>query len=154
MTRTFFLFFLFAPTLLLPGCKPGGPAAGEACSTSDTTALEAQVMAIHDLAMPRLNEINNITAQLRRIKEATPEDATGKIVLPDGFEPVFDALKMADQGMWDWMKEYNDGKAAAKPENLAAFYQDQLLKVSKVNNDIDKAITDAQTWLKANAPTQ
>jgi len=154
MTRTLLLFLLFAPSLLLPGCKPGGPAAGGSGSTSDTTSLEAQVMAIHDAAMPRLTEINQISAQLRSIKDATPEDANGKIVLPDGFEPVFDALKLADQGMWDWMKEYNDGKAAAKPENLAAFYQDQLLKVSKVNNDIDKAITDAQAWIKANAPTQ
>ena len=154
MTRLLLFLLLVAPGFLLPACKPGGTPAGESGSSSDTTALEAQVMDLHDKAMPRLNEINHLTAQLQRIKASIPEDANGKIVLPDGFERINDALKLADQGMWDWMKQYNDGKAEVKPDNLVAFYQDQLLKVAKVNNDIEQAITGAQSWIKDNAPAQ
>ena len=146
-----------ACAFLLVACKPGnGPAGGQGPGDeSDTTALEQQVMAIHDAAMPRLAEITDLLAQMRTIRETAPEDPeTGKKVIPDGLDPVFDALKLADQGMWDWMKAYGDGRDATPPAGRATFYTNELPKVTKMKDDIDKAIAAAQAWLAANAPAK
>ena len=145
-----------AVAFLLFACKPGGgPASSTGGGNADTTALEQQVMALHDAAMPRLAEITDLLAQLRTIRETAPEDPeTGKKVIPDGLDPVFEALKLADQGMWDWMKAYGEGKAATPPAGRAEFYTNELPKVTKMKDDIDKAIAAAEAWLTANAPAK
>lgn len=146
--------FLFYTVGLVTACTSGNGTAGESAgvSSSDTTALEKQVMAIHDEVMPRLNEINHLSAQLRRIRERLPEAETGKKAVPEGMEQVVEALKLADQSMWDWMKAYNDGKAATPAGNLADFYRSQLDQVNIVKEKIDSAIANAQAWIKANSP--
>jgi hypothetical protein len=151
------LFPLLAAAALLFACKPGsGPSGGHRSGgSSDTTALEQQVMAIHDAAMPRLAEITDLLAQLRQIRETSPEDPeAGMKRIPEGLEQVFEALKLADQGMWDWMKAYGEGRAATPPSGRAEIYTNELPKVTKMKDDIDKAIAAAEAWLTANAPAK
>lgn len=150
--------FLFLSAALLASCQsgnnPNNQEQSPASTAADVSALEEQVMAIHDEAMPRLNEINQITARLREIKSDLKETPEGKIESPEGLDQISEALKLAEQGMWDWMKSYNDGKNASSPAQLAAFLENELIKVTKVRDDINSSIERAQTWLSENAPAQ
>lgn len=143
-----FTFFLLLGLGFL-ACKPG--AATDSTSTSptadDPAGLEAQVLAVHDEIMPKMADINDLNAKLRDYKKNIPEDASGKIVSPTGLEEAIGSLKLAEQGMWDWMKQYNDGKAAVQPDQLTSFYKHQLELVTKVKTDMLSAIEKAQTWL-------
>ena len=117
---------------------------------NDLQALEAQVMAIHDEVMPKMKDITELSAKLRAIKSGVREDVSGKIVYPDGLDEVSSALKLAEQGMWDWMKNYSDTKATLKEDQLKAFYTKELELITKVKTDILSAIEKAQTWLANN----
>lgn len=143
--------FLLVLSLGFFACKPGGNAENvSAAPTSDDPAvLEAQVLAVHDEIMPKMSEITDLNAKLRDFKKSIPEDASGKIESPAGLEEAIGSLKLAEQGMWDWMKQYNDAKATVQPDQLTSFYRHQLELVSKVKTDMLSAIEKAQTWVAA-----
>jgi hypothetical protein len=128
-------------------------------STTDSTSgdtpptelqmLEDKVLAIHDEVMPKMKDINDITTQLRAIKSGIKETPEGKLESPDGFEQVMGSLKLAEQGMWDWMKAYSDTKAKLKEDQLKSFYEKELITVTKVKEDMLSSIEKAQAWLAA-----
>lgn len=134
---------------LLSSCKKENTSSSTEAPVpaSGPQALEAQVMAIHDEVMPKMRDITELSAKLRDIKSNVQEDSNGKIVYPDGLDQVSSALKLAEQGMWDWMKGFSDTKATLKEDQLEAFYKKELELVTKVKTDMLTAIENAQTWL-------
>ncbi|MBP6680579.1 MAG: hypothetical protein KA166_05270, partial [Saprospiraceae bacterium] len=136
---------LFASLLLL-SCKPSTDAGNTSSedSANDLKALEDQVMAIHDEVMPKMADITKLTAELRAIKATIKENPDGKMVSPDGLEELMGSLKLAEQGMWDWMKAYSDTKPTIKEDQLKSFYKSQLETVTKVKQDMLGSIEKAQ----------
>jgi hypothetical protein len=143
------LLFLLSGLLFFASCKKDNSSSTTEVPTpaNGIQALEAQVMAIHDEVMPKMKDITELSAKLREIKSNVQEDSNGKIVYPDGLDQVSSALKLAEQGMWDWMKAYSDTKATLKEDQLESFYKSQLELVSKVKSDMLSAIEKGQTWL-------
>jgi hypothetical protein len=109
--------------------------------------LEHQVMAVHDEVMPKMADITKLTAQLRAVKNSIKENQDGKMVSPDGLDELMGSLKLAEQGMWDWMKAYSDTKPTIKEDQLKSFYKSQLETITKVKQDMLGSIERAQTWL-------
>lgn len=139
---------LFA-SLLLWSCKPstdGGNTSTEG-TANDLKVLEDQVMAVHDEVMPKMADITKLIAELRAVKATIKENPEGKLVSPDGLEELMGSLKLAEQGMWDWMKAYSDAKPTIKEDQLKSFYQSQLETITKVKQDMLGSIEKAQTWL-------
>jgi hypothetical protein len=139
---------LFA-SLLLWSCKPstGADNTSSDGATNDLKALEDQVMAVHDEVMPKMADITKLTAELRTIKATIKENPDGKMVSPDGLEELMGSLKLAEQGMWDWMKAYSDAKPTIQEDQLKSFYTSQLETINKVKQDMLGSIEKAQTWL-------
>jgi predicted transglutaminase-like cysteine proteinase len=135
--------------LFLFSCKPSKSTE----TITDPKVLEDSLMAIHDVVMPKLTDIQDLESQLRKIKEAVPENSAGKIVAPDGFDQTSDALKLADQGMWDWMKQYHDQRDSIPADQLLPFLTHQMELLKSVQNQVNTSITKAQDWLKANGGT-
>lgn len=140
------LFFAFS---LLFSCKPN--VATEQGATeeipADIQALENQVMAVHDEVMPKMKNINDLSSQLRAIRASLKESETGKVESPAGLDEVQSALKLAEQGMWDWMKSFSDTKATLQVDQLKPFYEKELEKINKVKRDMLDAIEKATAWL-------
>ncbi|HEY3387905.1 MAG TPA: hypothetical protein VGK46_15435 [Saprospiraceae bacterium] len=143
-------FFLLIVSLLF-SCKPGASSEkdGTSGASQDLQALEKEVMAIHDEVMPKMKDINDLSAKLREIKSRFKEEESGKLNTPAGFEEVQGALKLAEQGMWDWMKSYSDTKVTLQEDQLKPFYEKELEKINKVKEDMLGAIEKAQTWIAA-----
>src|SRR6187402_1890683 len=116
-------FFLFA-FLLLQACKPNS--ATESGATSSETqgdqSMENKVMAIHDEVMPKMKDINDLSAQLRTVRQNLKEGEDGKLITPVGLDDAMSSLKLADQAMWDCMKAYGDTKATLPADQLNSFY--------------------------------
>ncbi len=136
-------------------CKPS--AADETTETTTEeapvdalTALESQVMALHDEVMPKMQDITKIMTTLRSYKDNATETPEGKIVYPHGLDMVMGDLKLAEQGMWDWMKAYSDTKAKLTPDQLESFYKKELASISKVKEDMLAAIVKGNAWIEAN----
>jgi hypothetical protein len=144
---------LFLPIIALVffiACKPSG--AGDSTSTEGMTPKQAEdaLMVIHDSAMVKLNIINKLSSQLRGIRaEVNVTSDQGSDAYPTGLDNVLEDLKLADQGMWDWMKSYSDTKKTLKEDQLMPFFEKEMVKVQAVANAIDSSIINAQTWLTA-----
>jgi hypothetical protein len=151
--RVLTFFFLFC--LVWISCKPGGSAEGATGDKPQTEveALESQVMAIHDEVMPKMSDINHLSGELRKYKAGLKENEVGKLESPDGLDQVIESLKMAEQGMWDWMKSFGDTKATLTDDQLKSFYEKELEKVTRVKSDMLTSIEKAQAWLAAH-PTK
>jgi hypothetical protein len=137
--------------LFLLSCKPSDSAKTEV--SSDPKVLEDQLMAIHDEVMPRLAEMQDLEGQFRAIKQAIPENSEGKIITPDGLDKTMDALKLADQGMWDWMKQYHDQRDSIPADQLVPFLTHQMELLKSVQNGVNTSIGSATEWLKNNGGT-
>lgn len=139
---------LFASILLL-SCKPstGADNTSTEGTANDIKALEDQVMAVHDEVMPKMADITRLTGDLRAIKDKVTESPEGKLVSPDGLEELMASLKLAEQGMWDWMKAYSDAKPTIKEDQLKSFYEGQLITITKIKQDMLSSIEKTETWL-------
>ena len=122
----------------------------EQIPVDNLAAIEAQVMAIHDEVMPKMQDITKMLATLRSYKEDAKETPEGKIVYPHGLDNVMGDLKLAEQGMWDWMKAYSDTKAKLPPDQLESFYKKELESVTKVKNDMLSSLEKGRAWLNEN----
>ncbi len=151
MEMKFFSFILFF-ALVTISCKPSvtDDKATKDTPNSELTSLEAQVMLIHDEVMPKMQDITKILATLRSYKEdakVTPEE---RVVYPEGIDNVMKDLKLAEQGMWDWMKAYSDTKAQLTPDQLESFYKKELESVTKVKESLLSEIEKGNAWIAAN----
>lgn len=149
------VLFLIGLTIgLLASCKKGTPTDTTTSNpgVENAQTLEVQVVAIHDEAMPRMNEISHLLKQLRNIKSAVKETPEGKKVPPEGLDKTMESLKLAEQGMMDWMNYYHRTKPTIAPDQLDNFMKKQIEEVTKVKKDIDTSIADAQAWIAANTP--
>ena len=141
------LFLPFLTLFVLFSCKP---AEKPADTSNDPKALEDQLMAIHDEVMPKLTDMQTLSADLRKIKSAIPENSEGKIVSPDGLDQNIESLRLAEQGMWDWMKQYHDQRDSVPAEQLKPFLDHQMELLKSVETGVNTSIANAQAWLTAN----
>lgn len=144
------LFLPIIVLVLIIACKPS--TSGDSSNTDGMTTKQAEdaLMVIHDSAMVKLNEINKLSSQLRGIRaEVNVTSDQGSDAYPTGLDNVLEDLKLADQGMWDWMKSYSDTKKTLKEDQLMPFFEKEMVKVMAVSSAIDSSITNAQTWLTA-----
>jgi hypothetical protein len=137
---------LFIPSLFL-SCKQSS-STGET-SSEDAKTLEAKVMTLHDEVMPKVNEISDLGAQLRKYKAALPESPDGRIDSPDGLDQVMESMKLSEQGMWEWMKAYSDTKPTLTEDQVKPFMEKQLDILNKVNQDMTSSIDKAKAWIAA-----
>lgn len=134
---------------LFIACKPSAPGDQPGSTTTTPKQMEDALMAIHDTAMVKLNEINRLSSDLRNIRAEVNVTDQGSDAYPTGLDNVLEDLKMADQAMWDWMKSYSDNRATQTEEQLMAFYEREMEKIKTVNAAIDNSIANAKNWLAA-----
>ena len=94
--------------------------------------MEAEIMRIHDEVMPKVTDINRMSSQLRDIKSKAGKTPEGVPVEIEGLDETLEALRQAEQGMMDWMKNYGDVKALTPDDKLPEFYKQELEKIKAV----------------------
>jgi len=96
--------------------------------------LSDQVMAIHDTAMAKMTTIRKLRTQLADDNNAVA---------------IVQSLDNADEGMFDWMNGF-DMQMYNKGRDTAVMYlKEELLKVSKMSDDIAKSINQANTYVES-----
>lgn len=115
--------------------------------TNEFQAYEDEIMKIHDDVMPKVSDINRLSAQLEAIKtKAGPSDKPSTI---EGLDETLQSLREAEKGMMDWMKYYSDTKSRLTPEVEKIFYERELEKITNVKMAMLNSIEKANNWLNA-----
>jgi hypothetical protein len=122
--------------LVLWGCTGDG---SKSVSATDITALEAEVIKIHDDVMPKMSDI----ARLMEILEKE----SGNIVLDSTtHNEIGDAMRLLQEGdslMWEWMHNYR------LPENVTAdslydYLEGEKQRMTKVRDVMEAGIKNAE----------
>jgi hypothetical protein len=149
--------FLFLSGFIILSCKEKPAATGESSTqeapadltNGDTTAYIEAIMKVHDNAMSKMPEINNLETRIREIRRVATQGDLGSAGLPDHIDEIKEMLKKADDAMFDWMEYYSGIKAKLQKDLMLEFLKAELAKVNKVNKDLDNAIEKTNAWLAA-----
>lgn len=108
-------------------------APSENASNDPNKALYDSVMAVHDEAMPKLEDIFRLTESLKDKIAGTPDmpASTKKQI-----EAAIDSLNNASEGMMVWMRKFNPVTDTSNPEAARDYLKQEMVKVEKVKSDI------------------
>jgi predicted nucleic acid-binding Zn-ribbon protein len=111
-------------------------------------SLQQEVMAVHDEVMPKMGEIAQLEKSLRKERERLAQlempDSTQMEVLLEEIT----TLKRANEGMMDWMRNYEAPSPEQDQAESIAYLNDQMEKIEAVKTDMMESIEHANTLLK------
>lgn len=107
-----------------------------------------QVIAVHDEVMPKMGQLKSMEkAALQKAEELQNSDTPDQKKI-DALKNLATQLNQAYEGMFVWMRQYNTEDGEKTPEEVKAYLEEQLVLVSKVNEDIKAALAEAELLLK------
>ncbi len=89
-----FQVWILGLTLVLTACS------GNSEKVDEFNELFGQVMQVHDEVMPKMGEVQSLSAQLKTIADTTANKAT--------YDAALAQLKEADEDMEAWMMQFAD----------------------------------------------
>ena len=108
---------------------------------SRTDVLREKVMAIHDEVMPKMNDLHKLKKQLEEEIKNSPD------LVAERKEQIENQLKQvneASEGMMQWMRQFNPEDFKADKEEYLKYLNEELEKVSKVKEDMLKALEEKE----------
>ncbi len=117
------------------------------CKQTSLQDLYDEAMELHDEVMPRMGEIADLEKQALQIKfkleKEEGEEAKQKL---DKVKQLLADLDVADKGMWDWMKGFEDPREKDwTPQKKIDYFNIEIEKIRLVNTQIKTSIEDGNT---------
>ena len=114
----------------------------------ENKAHREQVIAIHDEVMPKMGQLKSMEkAALQKAEELQNSDSPDQAKI-EALKNLATQLNQAYEGMFVWMRQYSTEDGEQAPEQIKAYLDEQLVLVSKVNEDIKAALAQADSLLK------
>lgn len=135
----------------LLSCKPKTNEAKvpEMPANADVATYETEIMKIHDVAMPKMTDLNKLETALRNIRTEAGHSESGSAAIPQGLDDMIAQVKATENGMLDWMEYYTPMRAKLQPDVMLEFMKQELVKITQINKNIDDTIEKAKAWLAA-----
>ena len=115
---------------------------------SKTDALLDKVMAVHDDVMPSMMDISKlkkeVNAKIEELAAAGDAENAQKI---DELKKAFSDLESSQQGMRNWMKEFDRNFEGRVEEEVLDYLNDQMTKIENVSQAMKSAIKNAEEIL-------
>lgn len=107
-----------------------------------------QVIAVHDEVMPKMGQLKSLEkAALQKAEELQNSETPDQAKI-DELKNLASQLNLAYEGMFVWMRQYNTEDGEKTPDEVKVYLDEQLVLVSKVNEDIKAALAKAEVLLK------
>lgn len=132
-------FFILTMIVFLNSCGPD--------LKEENRKLREEVVGVHDEVMPMMGKIKSLEKKaLDQVKELESETNIDTLKV-QALKAVAYDLDQAYEAMFDWMHQYEseDGDRAA--EVVKADLEEQMVKVTKVNEQMKAALEKAEKEL-------
>lgn len=133
-----YLFFMLLASFLWMAC-------GEDATVKK---MEAEVMAMHDEVMPRMMDSGKLRKSLKLMAdslESLPAPDSARVI---ELTAIAADMKTAEQGMMDWMRDYDPQKATGDKKEAIEYLDQQMKQIRQVKLDIEGGIERANTLIK------
>ncbi|WP_051287060.1 hypothetical protein [Algoriphagus mannitolivorans] len=123
----------------------------QSCGNSQIDAnkkLREEVIAVHDEVMPKMGQLKSLEKSSLQMAEDlanSSEPDSARIV---ALKELATQLDQAYESMFVWMRQYDVEDGEKTPEEVKAYLEEQMKKVSLVNQDIKSALEKADSLLK------
>jgi len=129
------------------------------CSTSEKNdtlnSLDAEILEIHDEVMPKLEDINHYSEEIRskmaQLDSLQQEGISSNTVAEQRLKAndILARLQEADSLMWVWMRAYEADSARALNEAAALrYFENEKEKILVVKEKTESSIREAQSFLE------
>lgn len=148
----FFLLIIFA----VAGCNQKEKTADTDTAAHDPLSHEhagdpgtAEIMAIHDSIMPRMDDIMQLKAKVKKeIKSLdsllAQKSNPGLVARRKAATEIVDKLDMADHEMMGWMHQYKaDTLKTLTAEQAESYLKDQKSKITDVKKIMESTLEEA-----------
>ncbi|HMQ06624.1 MAG TPA: hypothetical protein PKC30_04945 [Saprospiraceae bacterium] len=128
------LFSFLSLGIFLMGCKSDTPL--------DQSDEYKDIMKVHDDAMEKMSEINELGQQLVQYAEGQADSTMAAMA-----HELRMKLESAEDGMMNWMQGWKLPEKPSKEEAME-FFAKQKEQVNSVSMDINKSIEEAKNFLQ------
>ena len=136
---------LIVSALAFFSCK-NTPSTDQNTSDSEVISLDSQyaeVMRIHDEAMPRMGQVNDLKRRLEQ-QLSGMDSTTAKW---DSVRYFVEKLEAADEGMFEWMAAFKDPRENQEADKAREYLDEEIERVKKVAEDINQSIEEGKRYL-------
>ncbi len=131
------LFYFLGLSLFLMSCNQNSGESGsgaEGSSNAKVDQLKGEVMKIHDDAMHKKGDVQSLLTTLKKAEFSSTEDSLA-------IQEAYKALKNADKGMMQWMREFKqvDDQGWSEDEKIA-YLKEELEKMNSISNSTNEAL--------------
>lgn len=111
--------------------------------------LNAEVLDLHDSSMVKMDAIYDQMARLRKADKVLSADSLNSdSLLKNEIMQALSQLQQADNGMMDWMSEYQPPEKDVAAEENLNYLEDQKKKIIEVDVNIDNSLKNGENVLK------
>lgn len=121
------------------------------CGTSpqeENKALRDSVIAVHDEVMPLMSKLKSMEAKAVKTAEDLEATENPDMQKVDELKALAYDLNQAYEGMFVWMRQYEQEDGDRSPEKVKAYLEGQMLKVEVVNEEITSVLSRAEELLE------
>jgi len=109
--------------------------------------LREEVVGVHDEVMPMMGKIKSLEKKaLDQVKELESEESIDTLKVQTLKAVAYD-LDQAYEAMFDWMHQYESEDGDRTVEVVKADLEEQMVKVTKVNEQMKAALEKAEKEL-------
>lgn len=134
-------FLIVAAVFMLVGCS--NP------EQEKIDALKKETIELHDIVMPRIGEINNLSVELKDLSRSAEGDTTDAGIAKQAkIRKLVKALDDAHNGMMDWMAAYEPAyETGHSAEASIAYFGKEKERISEVKSNMETSINNAEQFL-------
>lgn len=138
------LFYFLGLSLFLMSCNQNSDGSGsnaDGTSNAKVDELKGEVMKVHDDAMNKKGDVQSLLTSLKKAEFSSKEDS---LAIQDAYK----ALKGADSGMMNWMREFKqvDDQGWSEDEKTT-YLESELEKMNSISNATNEALEQANETL-------
>ena len=124
---------------------------GTACRPSAKELNEKQreeIISVHDEVMPLMGKVKSLEKLAISQIDSLVEISSSDTIMTRNLKSLAYDLNQAYEGMFVWMRQYETEDGEMTDEEIQEYLDDQLIKVTSVNEDIKTVLEKAEDLLK------
>lgn len=114
----------------------------------ENKVLREKVIAVHDEVMPKMGQLKSFEKAALQKAEELESSETPDVDKINELKNLASELNQAYEGMFVWMRQYNNEDGEQTPEEVKVYLEEQMIQVTQVNETIKAALEKAEQLLE------
>lgn len=111
--------------------------------------MREKIISVHDEVMPLMGKLKSLEKKAIQEIQTLEEEETPNSERITELKALAIDLDAAYEGMFDWMHQYEPMDGDKTPEEIKTYLDDQLIKVTEVNNQFREVLAEADKLFPA-----